>query len=184
MRRAKRPWHDPICEVWQGEECDCGLAHLTGPAPPGSVLGFLLDNDLEYVVLVKREEPAWQRGLYNAPGGALEPAEEPMHGVERQFHRRTGLILNTWRPFARLRKAGEQVVDLFTTTMAAGRIEGSLREVQAVLWVIDEEETVQGAKLPAAGLVPDLIWLVRLARAFHQGDGRFHEVAVRGYTTE
>ena len=63
------------------------------------VLGFLFSADLERVVLVEKSKPAWQRGLLNGVGGAIEPGESPAGSMDREFHEETACPFSfRWTP--------------------------------------------------------------------------------------
>lgn len=57
-------------------------------------LCFVRDGD--QVLLLRRRHPPHQ-GLYNAPGGKIEPHEDPYEACVREVHEETGLRLQTVR---------------------------------------------------------------------------------------
>ena len=38
-------------------------------------LGFVFDRDLQHVLLIQKQRPAWQAGKFNGIGGKLEAGE-------------------------------------------------------------------------------------------------------------
>jgi 8-oxo-dGTP diphosphatase len=52
------------------------------------------------VVLLYKLSPEWQKGLYNCPGGAVEPGEDPHSAMAREFQEETGLYVPVWHPLA------------------------------------------------------------------------------------
>lgn len=48
-------------------------------------IAFVFTNDYEKVLLVKKEKPEWQKGLWNGVGGKLKPNELPVEGMNREF---------------------------------------------------------------------------------------------------
>jgi 8-oxo-dGTP pyrophosphatase MutT (NUDIX family) len=54
-----------------------------------------LDND--YFVFVEKTKPAWQAGLFNFPGGKIEPGETPLEACRREFREETGVDYSEWK---------------------------------------------------------------------------------------
>jgi 8-oxo-dGTP diphosphatase len=65
-------------------------------------VGFLMDATR--VVLIRKNRPAWQAGLYNGVGGHIEPGETPLQAMAREFREETGLTVvpEYWNYFLRL----------------------------------------------------------------------------------
>lgn len=59
------------------------------------VAGFLFCG--EYVALVRKIEPAWQKDLWNAIGGKIEEGESPLEAMEREFKEETGITGLLWQ---------------------------------------------------------------------------------------
>ncbi|WP_164969449.1 hypothetical protein [Halarcobacter ebronensis] len=49
------------------------------------VTGFLFTKDFKHVVLIKKLNPEWQRGLFNGVGGKVEENEKPCDAMSREF---------------------------------------------------------------------------------------------------
>lgn len=64
------------------------------------VLGFAF-NDY-HVLLIKKEKPVWQKGLYNGLGGHIEEGEEPIIAMVREFEEECGIVTENkdWEQFA------------------------------------------------------------------------------------
>lgn len=80
---------------------------LTPPAPAGGeeypnnyVCGFLFDKEVQNVVLIWKEKPAWQKGKLNGVGGKIESGETPLKAMIREFKEETGLHVENWQPLA------------------------------------------------------------------------------------
>jgi len=67
------------------------------------VLGFLFSNNKKEVVLIKKNRPLWQKGLYNGVGGHVEDGETPLKAMKREFNEETGVKITKWTKFAVLR---------------------------------------------------------------------------------
>jgi len=58
------------------------------------VLGFLFSEDKKAVVLIKKNRPDWQKGLWNGVGGHIEKNELPISAFIREFKEETGVLLS------------------------------------------------------------------------------------------
>lgn len=63
------------------------------------VLGFAFYEDK--VLLIQKQRPLWQKGLYNGIGGHIEAGEKPADAMAREFKEEAGIVLpaNGWRQF-------------------------------------------------------------------------------------
>lgn len=68
--------------------------------PNEYVCGFLFDKQVQQVVLIWKEKPAWQKGKLNGVGGKIEPGETPYQAMVREFKEETGLQVENWQPLA------------------------------------------------------------------------------------
>lgn len=68
--------------------------------PNEYVCGFLFDKQVQRVVLIWKEKPAWQKGKLNGVGGKIEPGETPYQAMVREFKEETGLQVENWQPLA------------------------------------------------------------------------------------
>lgn len=68
------------------------------------VAGFLFGPAQHYVVLIRKMRPDWQRGRLNAIGGKVEPDEETIDAMVREFQEETGAHIpkEKWDHFATL----------------------------------------------------------------------------------
>ena len=70
------------------------------------VAGFLFDSYLEYVVLIRKEKPAWQKGKLNGVGGKIEEGETPAQAMRREFLEETGMDVEHWNQYVTLTGEG------------------------------------------------------------------------------
>ena len=56
-----------------------------------AVCGLMFDHDRKNLVLVRKKRPAWQAGKLNAIGGKVEPGEDPLEAMVREFREETGV---------------------------------------------------------------------------------------------
>lgn len=61
-------------------------------------VGFAFDETREHVVLIKKNRPTWQLGMYNGIGGGIELEEEliPWRTQTRKFEEETGVKTSKW----------------------------------------------------------------------------------------
>jgi 8-oxo-dGTP diphosphatase len=64
------------------------------------VVGFAFNGD--FVLLIKKEKPQWQKGLYNGLGGHIEENEQPVAAMVREFKEECGIDTDEtqWDEFA------------------------------------------------------------------------------------
>jgi 8-oxo-dGTP diphosphatase len=55
------------------------------------VIGFAFTEDLNKVVLIRKNRPEWQAGKLNGVGGHLEERESWMAAMKREFEEETGV---------------------------------------------------------------------------------------------
>lgn len=56
----------------------------------------MVDETLEVVALIKKIKPKELNGLLNGVGGKLEPGEDPVAAMIREFREETGVYHNIW----------------------------------------------------------------------------------------
>ena len=68
------------------------------------VAGFLFSGpeDLPDVLLIRKNRPAWQKGLLNAVGGHVNLGESPITAMAREFKEETGLCDLFWTEVTQL----------------------------------------------------------------------------------
>jgi 8-oxo-dGTP pyrophosphatase MutT (NUDIX family) len=73
------------------------------------VVGFLFSPGRKIVLLLQKNRPEWQLGMWNGPGGKLEPGETPAAAMQREFFEETGLDIGAWEQYAELSGLGFQI---------------------------------------------------------------------------
>lgn len=59
------------------------------------VIGVYLSQGLDKVLLILKDKPQWQKGLYNFPGGKVEPQDIDVYTcASREFKEETGLDIS------------------------------------------------------------------------------------------
>lgn len=73
------------------------------------VLGFCFMRGGTEVVLIRKNKPAWQKGLLNGVGGKIESNETPIQAMAREWSEETGAISPEWKHFVTMDFSGATV---------------------------------------------------------------------------
>jgi len=139
------------------------------------VAGFLFDEKFQYVVLIQKEKPVWQKGLLNGVGGKIEDhtpqcdvndpqptilkrcncfGEGPHEAMKREFFEETGVTINNWRRYAELTGPEFSVVFFFANTPNPWAVQTTTNEKVGVYVV---------SQLKSLHTIPNLQWLIPMA---------------------
>jgi 8-oxo-dGTP diphosphatase len=122
------------------------------------VVGFAFDEQGKHLLLIRKNRPAWQRGLLNGVGGHIENESE--HAAQtREFKEETGIETyeSNWKKFAILSGKDYELhcFSLFSN------------EITYAKDMTDEKLNVYSVKdLPKLSTIPNLQWLI--PAALHQ----------------
>lgn len=73
---------------------------MQSPIVKEYVVGFAFSENNSRVVLIRKERPKWQEGLWNGVGGKVENFEVPLQCMTREFKEETGVEVFDWELFA------------------------------------------------------------------------------------
>lgn len=121
------------------------------------VLGFCFMGGGSEVVLIRKNKPAWQKGMLNGVGGKIEPGENAMEAMFREWREETGTHLTNWHRFVTMDFSGA-VVHVFKCCLE-GFLEVKSPTTEPVY--IFRVSDVLGGKLPR--VIPNLKWLIPMA---------------------
>lgn len=121
--------------------------------------GFLFSPSKTKLLLIRKNRPAWMRGMLNGIGGHIEPGETPHDCMVRECQEETGLIVPEWKHFVTLRFP-EAVINFFT---AVSVIREAKDMTDERLYATDVSE---GSIAPGLAVVPNLRWLIPMALHF------------------
>ena len=64
------------------------------------VVGFVFNETMNSVLLIRKNHPEWQSGLLNGIGGKIEEGETPVQAMSREFVEEAGVFVSEdgWRP--------------------------------------------------------------------------------------
>ena len=157
------------------------------PYPPIHVAVAVIENARGEFLLARRPAHAHQGGLWEFPGGKVEPGEDIRVALDRELHEELGITSSSARPMLRVRHDYPDktvLLDVWRVTAIQGAPHG--REGQPVVWVAPSElrnyqfpqanvPIVTSALLPSVYLItgePDsgvAQFLQRLERAVSAG---------------
>lgn len=128
------------------------------------VVGFMFDPTLSKVVLIRKEKPAWQKGLLNGVGGKVGdhiPGETPEQAIEREFAEETGYSEPYWTKYLTLSTPHSEL-HFFRAVGNVAKPQSSTEEQVGVFDVHDI--------MDRCDTVPNLRWCIQMARTFHFGE--------------
>jgi 8-oxo-dGTP diphosphatase len=101
------------------------------------------------ILVAKRPDAAHQGGLWEFPGGKLEPGEQPSDGLARELYEELGIRIRNWRQLIRVEHDyGDRRVLLDVHRIDAYSGVPSGREGQPLAWVAPD--SMDPAHFPAA----------------------------------
>lgn len=124
------------------------------------VVGFLFSPSNLHVALIRKEKPAWQKGLLNGPGGKVEEGEEPHRAMMREFYEEASVLVPDWRRFFTLiQQTGNDkwIIHFYVSHFSTPDIRLVSREFEEVSWY-PTVGVIQGK-----WVVPNLRWLIPMA---------------------
>lgn len=124
------------------------------------VAGFLFSFNRDRIVLIRKERPAWQKGLLNGIGGHIEEGETPLQAMQREYKEEAELEVDPWREFLVLHGKDWQVhfFRAFSTELPKM---GELPQLTDE--VIDVYQISKLNKFPETKTIPNLRWIIPLA---------------------
>ena len=85
------------------------------------VVGFITDG--KRVLLIKKNRPLWQKGLFNGIGGAAEINEIPIEAMKRETKEETGLHIEKWVEINKLCYDNDAELYIYQTIIPSEQIE-------------------------------------------------------------
>lgn len=121
------------------------------------VVGFLFRDNGSEVALILKKRPARVAGLLNGIGGKIEPGEDPLAAMIREFPEEAGVAVTKWRCFA--------TIDCLAGYYGIIHCYVSTEKIPAPLKQMTDEEIVwqRMDQLAKAKLHPQLYWLLPMA---------------------
>lgn len=128
------------------------------------VLGFAFDTKRSKVVMIRKSRPVWQAGKLNGIGGKIDPGEEAITAMIREFNEECGIhtLHGDWHHFANLTALDGEVTcyRLFDDKI----LEASTQEDQEIVLVDTDMNYIAEHGLSSVG------WLIGVALDKNQPD--------------
>lgn len=125
-------------------------------------LGFAFDVHGIFVTLIRKNKPAWQKGLLNGVGGKIEIGETPVEAMSREFREETGLIVaqDKWTPVTEMRFRTQGATGCGIFCFAAYLYPGAVpvSTTDEIVGVFTVQDVMRHPKI-----IPNLRWLVPMA---------------------
>lgn len=84
------------------------------------VNGFLFAQNAAFVLLIEKQKPLWQRGLWNGIGGHIESGESSWEAMNREFREEAGIERLVWtQQLSLLDNRRDHQVDFYMATVAS-----------------------------------------------------------------
>jgi 8-oxo-dGTP diphosphatase len=119
------------------------------------VLGFCFMHYMSEVVLIRKNKPEWQKGLLNGVGGKIEPGENPMEAMIREWREETGTNVTDWHRYVTMDFSGATVHVFKHVMLGCVNIQSATDE-QVGVFNVD-------CALANCSLIPNLKWLIPMA---------------------
>lgn len=73
----------------------------------------MFNHSETHVLLIKKNRPEWQKGMFNGIGGKLKDGESSLKAMIREFKEETGITQQNW-DYVITMKGDDWAVDVFT----------------------------------------------------------------------
>ena len=123
--------------------------------PKRYVVGFAFSKGLQSVLLIRKNRPKWQEGRLNGVGGKVEPGEDYLSAMVREFREETGLDIppDKWKHVVTYYGPEYEVRFFYTVTDA----------VNEAVSMTDEHVALYGiGALMGAPVISNLRWIIPL----------------------
>lgn len=132
-------------------------------------IGALFNENIDSLVLIKKVKPEWQAGLYNFPGGGMEPEDQGdgHRCISREFNEETGILIQPkgWIRIGEIVNANLDYRVYFLTA--------KINNETAPITVLDHPEVARWVRVHSyvqrsLPMVSNLSWLIPFAMNIHQ----------------
>jgi 8-oxo-dGTP diphosphatase len=127
------------------------------PDRPAFVVGLLFSEDGDWLVLVTKNRPAWQKGLRNGIGGKVEPGETPAAAMRRECIEEIGVDPD-WSHFTCLEYPGA-LLHFFAARDHVAYMDACAQTDEDIIRV-----ALNMLDISSLRLIPNLKWLIPMGR--------------------
>jgi len=126
-------------------------------------VGFLFTKDKREVMLVHKNRPGWQKGLYNGIGGHIDDGETPLECMIREFKEEADLDIKDWQEFCILTDNKEWRVHFFRSFDSDDKFNlYNSNTDEMIVPCLFRKDEYDGILLPD-NVVPNLKWMIPMA---------------------
>ena len=120
------------------------------------VTGFLFSEDLTHVVLLEKQSPTWQKGLFNGVGGKIEKGETSIKAMSRECKEETGVTIpeSKWKCFAHLTNPKYFELDIYFAISDLALTAKTMEKEKIHIFKTND--------IPK-NIIPNLQWLIPMA---------------------
>jgi len=120
------------------------------------VTGFLFSSDASKVVLIKKINPPWQKGLFNGVGGKIEEGELSIDAMVREFEEEAGVVIakELWCCYVKIHRPHCYDLEVY---FARSDLAFEARTIER-----EQIHLFDTHRLPK-NLIPNLQWLIPMA---------------------
>jgi 8-oxo-dGTP diphosphatase len=124
------------------------------------VLGFMFDTKGEWVGLIKKAKPEWQKGRLNGIGGKVEPTDADLNSAMiREFEEETGVRHEDWTYLGNIEE--RKVWDIHMFSAVSDKVFNiQTKEVEEVFTFSVKDILTADSKLA----ISNLPWMICFAR--------------------
>jgi 8-oxo-dGTP diphosphatase len=140
------------------------------------VLGFAFSKDFSEILLISKNKPEWQKGLYNGVGGKIEAFESPNEAMVREFREESNIDTKAenWKRVCQMGDYSTWDCEVFTTVLDNIHNYKNLTEEKCSVFAIrnydgDDKENMNKINLPS-NCIENLKWLIPLCIDCYEKD--------------
>lgn len=122
-------------------------------------LGFMFSPTGNYVVLLEKARPDWQKGKLNGVGGHVEQGETPDAAIIREFYEETGVQHEEWIKFAIMDMKGRAIIHCYKSFSEKFLSVDTKTDEQVAIYKLTE--VIQGEFTDK--MIPNLKYLIQIA---------------------
>jgi len=125
------------------------------------VAGFMFNNDKSRVALILKNKPDWQKGYLNGIGGKIEPNENSLEAIHREFKEETGFTTEKelWKHYATVSDINKTYsVDFYYYVTNNDNLNKLISTTDERIFIANVDEI----DLDYFEVIPNLKWLIRI----------------------
>jgi len=119
-------------------------------------LGFLFNEKLTQVALIRKTKPEWQAGKVNGIGGKIEPTESLPDAMVREFIEETGVTINDWKHYCTMAKDDTFKVYVYAAIGDLTKLKTTTEE-EVIIFDINQMDLLRDE------LLTNVPWLIEMA---------------------